>query len=150
MSLDASLEPQSSPGLLLWHLSMAWQSKQRSALALHDLTHVQFVLLALLVHAENAPLSQAELARRASLDPMMTSQVARALEAKGLVNRASSSSDGRALQVSATGEGAQVANRAVKDVEQVDREFFAPLGGDVGQFSGLAKLLIDALAQGRG
>ena len=41
MSLDASLEPQSSPGLLLWHLSMAWQSKQRSALALHDLTHVQ-------------------------------------------------------------------------------------------------------------
>lgn len=145
MTLRADHEPQSSPGLLLWRLSMAWQAKQRAALAPHDLTHVQFVLLAHLVHADDAPMSQADLARRASLDPMMTSQVVRALVSKGLVVRDTSPTDGRVLQVSATTAGEQVANRAVRDVELVDQMFFAPLGGDVARFTALAVSLVAAL-----
>ena len=38
--------PQQSPGFLLWRVTLSWQRRMRAALAPHDLTHVQFVLLA--------------------------------------------------------------------------------------------------------
>ena len=37
--------PERSPGFLLWRVTLAWQRAMRAALAPHDLTHVQFVLL---------------------------------------------------------------------------------------------------------
>jgi hypothetical protein len=35
-----------SPGLLLWRVTNRWQAAMRAALAPHELTHVQYVLLA--------------------------------------------------------------------------------------------------------
>ena len=40
------LDPQNSPGFLLWHVTLRWQRDIAAALAPLDLTHVQFVLLA--------------------------------------------------------------------------------------------------------
>ena len=65
--------PEQSPGFILWHLTHAWQRTVRAALTPHDLTHVQFVLLATLTSHET-PLTQSQLAESASTDPMMTSQ----------------------------------------------------------------------------
>ena len=77
-----------SPGLLLWQLTNTWQAAQRAALRPFDLTHVQSVLLASLTWLESdTPAMQRELAAHAHTDPMMTSQVQRASEAKGLVQR---------------------------------------------------------------
>ena len=147
MRLEAAHEAERSPGLLLWRLTMGWQARQRAALRPHGLTHVQFVLLAVLVHAGDAPLAQATLADRAGLDPMMTSQVVRALEAKALVTRAIADGDARVRLVSATAEGAELVNKAVVDVEQVDAQVFAPLGEGVSAFArDLARLLEHAEA----
>jgi DNA-binding MarR family transcriptional regulator len=89
-----------SPGLALWHVTNRWQAVMRSALAPHELTHVQYVLPATLVwhrsHEPDAQLSHADLAGLAATDVMMTSQVLRALEAKGLVGRMPHPRDGRA------------------------------------------------------
>jgi hypothetical protein len=40
------LDPEDSPGFLLWHVTLRWQREIAAALAPLGLTHVQFVLLA--------------------------------------------------------------------------------------------------------
>ncbi|MFI7002628.1 MarR family winged helix-turn-helix transcriptional regulator [Nocardia sp. NPDC050175] len=126
-----------SPGLLLWQVTNRWQAAQRAALAPFDLTHVQFVLLASLTYlaAAGDPVMQRDLAAHAATDPMMTSQVVRALEQKGLVERRDHPSDRRAKSLVPTEAGAALANRAVVVVEACDREFFGPLGARIGQFA---------------
>ena len=97
-----------SPGFLLWHATMRWQRAMRAALAPHDLTHVQFVLLASawwLGEQDEQP-SQRRLAEHAGTDAMMTSQVVRALERAGLVQRLRDPADGRSVPVTITPPGA--------------------------------------------
>jgi len=134
--------PQASPGFLLWQVTNRWQARQRKALEAFDLTHVQFVLLASLVWAsDEASYTQKQLAMHAKTDIMMTSQVVRMLERKGLVSRTVSITDGRSRHVRATVKGAALANRAVVAVEAVDRAFFHILGEDVAQLTGMMQRL---------
>ena len=132
-----------SPGFALWRATNAWQSAQRTALRPYGLTHMQFVLLASLtwLHAE-APVRQRDLARHAQTDPMMTSQVLRALETKGLVQRGPHPTDRRARALAVTPEGAALANRAIASVEDVDRRFFGPLGDDRAALTDLLNRLL--------
>ena len=116
-----------STGLALWRVTNRWQAAQRATLAPFDLTHVQFVLLASLTWLDAELPTQNELATHAGTDPMMTSQVVRALEAKGLVQRLPHPTDGRARLLSVTPAGRDLANRAVFAVEACDAAFFAPL-----------------------
>lgn len=118
-----------SPGFLLWQVTNRWQAAQRASLKPFGLTHVQFVLLASLTWLTAAePVSQRQLAEHAATDPMMTSQVLRALEAQGLVVRSPHPTDGRAWSLSVSARGRALANRAVVAVEACDDAFFAPLG----------------------
>ncbi|MDQ0676728.1 DNA-binding MarR family transcriptional regulator [Arthrobacter pascens] len=118
-----------SPGLMLWRVTNTWQAVMRATLQPFDLTHVQFVLLATLawLHSDN-PVTQKDLATHARTDPMMTSQVLRTLEAKGLLRRLPHPTDARARALAVTPEGVAVANKANFAVEAADREFFGPLG----------------------
>jgi DNA-binding MarR family transcriptional regulator len=118
-----------SPGLLLWQVTNRWQAAQRAALKPYGLTHVQFVVLASLTWlTSDGPVTQKGLADHAALDPMMTSQVLRALESAGLVVREDHPTDRRAKALAVTTKGRALANRTVKAVEACDTEFFAPLG----------------------
>jgi len=72
--------------------------------------------------------TQRRVADFAATDPMMTSQVIRALEARGLVRRVADPQDSRALQLTVTGGGARLAREAVKVVEAADAEFFIAAG----------------------
>ncbi len=116
-----------SPGFLLWHATLRWQRAMAEALAPHDLTHVQFVLLAstwwLCEHGD--PPRQRDLADHAGTDPMMTSQVVRTLADKGLVVREVDVADRRAWRVRPTPAGAALARRAITSVEHADDAFFA-------------------------
>ena len=118
----------------------------RAALKPHDLTHVQYVLLASLVwmqaHNPDLMITQAELAEFAVTDPMMTSQVLRALEAKELIRRDQHPSDGRARALRVTAAGIIAAQRATNDVETADRIFFSPLTDKTGTFVAELSLLI--------
>ena len=131
-----------SPGLLLWRVTNAWQAAQRAALHTFDLTHVQFVLLASLTWlTTECPVTQRALADHAHTDPMMTSQVLRALEAKGLIRRAPHPADGRARALTVTSEGAALANAANTAAEGVDRTFFRPLANERQHFTDLLQRL---------
>ena len=123
--------PQDSPGFLLWRSTLRWQRTIAAALRPLELTHVQFVLLASTwwLGEQNAgsgpPPSQRQLAEHADTDVMMTSQVVRALERRGLIERtADDAGDGRVKRLTVTHTGRELAVRAVEVVETADAAFF--------------------------
>lgn len=120
--------PEDSPGLLLWHVTLAWQRRVARALVEFDLTHTQFVVLAVVwalnVRGER-PSQSAAATAAGGLDVRMTSQVVRALERKGLLTRDVDSSDTRARRLQLTEAGRRVAPAAVAAVETADDRFFA-------------------------
>ena len=132
--------PERSPGFLLWRVTLAWQRAMRAALAPHDLTHVQFVLLTTtwwLTRAGEPP-TQRQLADQAGTDTMMTSQVVRKLADRGLLARADDPADARAKRLEVTPAGLELVAKALKDVETADAEFFAAT--DDGFVDALARL----------
>ncbi len=140
--------PRESPGFLLWLVTNSWQRQLRAALDSLDLTHVQFVLLASLawLAREGDAVTQVRLAQQARTDVMMTSQVVRALERKGLLLRGAHPADQRARGLQVTPKGLQLVNKALGLVERADAKFFGAVGKD------LPKLvtLLRALSAGRG
>ena len=118
-----------SPGFLLWHATLRWQRAMVDALSPFDLTHTQFVLLASTwwLTENGGPPRQRDLADHAGTDPMMTSQVARSLDRKGLLVREVDPDDGRAWRLRPTPEGAALARRALVAVESADAAYFEPV-----------------------
>lgn len=118
--------PDQSPGFLLWQVTNLWQKIQRKALSELNLTHVQCALLAGIGFLEDRKetVNQAALSKHVGADVMMTSQVIRTLETKGLVQRERGISDPRAFSLSLTEKGRTLATEALKIVEQVDGRFF--------------------------
>ncbi|MDQ0964412.1 DNA-binding MarR family transcriptional regulator [Streptomyces sp. B4I13] len=126
------LRPEDSPGLLLWHATLRWQRDIATALAPLELTHVQFVLLACTwwLNSQGEHPNQMALARQAGTDVKMTSQVLRALEHKGLIERETDPADTRAKRLRVTDTGAELAPRAIAAVELADARFFEPVPVD--------------------
>ena len=120
------LDPEESPGFLLWHVTLRWQREIAAALAPLDLTHVQFVLLASTwwLNSRGEDPNQLGVARQAGTDVKMTSEVLRKLEAKRLIVRTVDAADTRARKIRVTERGGELAVRAVAAVEAVDAAFF--------------------------
>src|SRR5215469_9064092 len=120
------LDPDNSPGFLLWHVTLRWQRDMAAVLAPLDLTHVQFVLLATAwwLNSRGEDPNQLSLARQAGTDVKMTSQVLRKLEAKALIRREVDPADTRAKRLRVTGRGAELAQHAIAAVEKADAAFF--------------------------
>lgn len=116
----------SSPGFLLWRATLRWQRAMVEALKPFGITHVQFVLLASTwwLCENGGPPRQRDLAEHAGTDPMMTSQVVRALEKAGLVTRTPDPDDARAMRIAPTRAGKTLAPRTIAAVEAADRAFF--------------------------
>src|SRR5262245_37386439 len=98
------------------------------ALAPLGLTHVQFVLLATTwwLNSRGEDPNQLTVARRASTDVKMTSQVLRTLETKDLIHRDVDTADTRAKKLRVTDRGAELAVHALAAVEAADAKFFEP------------------------
>lgn len=142
-------EPSASPGFVLWQVAAVWQRRVRTALVEVGLTHAQFALLAsagwleaeATKHArENGgePVTQAIVAAHARTDAVMTSEVLRTLERKGLLHRLPHPEDARARQIMLTPSGRDTVRRAIALVESVDQEFFGAPGPEL---QSLARLL---------
>jgi DNA-binding MarR family transcriptional regulator len=138
--------PSASPGYQLWLVSNVWQRRMRSALKEFDLTHVQFVLLAVTSQLcqTNPDANQVQIARAAGIDKMMASQVLRSLEEKGLVTRTPDEADSRAIRVGLTEAGVARTALAMQSVEQTDVAFFGALGEDAPILADLLHRLVAA------
>jgi DNA-binding MarR family transcriptional regulator len=133
--------PATSPGFLLWHLTLAWQRAVTAVLEPLQLTHVQFVLLACTwwLESQGQVPNQLQLARQAGTDVKMTSQVVRRLEAKGLLQRQVDPDDSRARRLRLTAEGQRLAQRAIAAVEETDARFF---GAEATALTGMLQRLL--------
>jgi DNA-binding MarR family transcriptional regulator len=123
--------PGDFEGFLFWRASLRWQRMITAVLRPFDLTHVQWVLLVgawlMEIHDGKAP-SQRELAEHNATDVMMTSQVLNTLEKRGLIVRRHDVSDKRIRRISATPEGAKIAEESLAVVDIADSEFFSQIG----------------------
>lgn len=119
--------PESSPGLLLWRSTLAWQRDVAAALDPLGLTHSQFVLLACVwwLEAHGGAGTQVMIAAQAGMDVKTASQVLRRLEAAGYVSRQQAPGDARARIVSTTAAGREMGDQALSAVEAVDEAYFA-------------------------
>jgi DNA-binding MarR family transcriptional regulator len=128
--------PEQSLGYMFWQTSNMWQRRMVKALKPTGLTPVQLVLLAGVawLEREAEPITQARLARQAKTDVMMTSQVLKKLESKGLVSKKPSESDARANVIVLTEKGAEKVAKALGIAEDVDSDFFRSLGGNYSEF----------------
>ena len=87
-----------------------------------------------LAEQEHDPPTQGRLAEQAGTDPMMTSQVLRKLEGRGLLERVADRKDTRARRLHLTQAGRTLVARALADVERADGEYFGPLGNRLDRF----------------
>ncbi|HAA91414.1 MAG TPA: MarR family transcriptional regulator, partial [Rhodospirillaceae bacterium] len=101
-------------GYLIWRVVNLWQKTQKETLAQFDLTPVQFLLLSGLAELspDDAAIKQSTLAQHCRTDAMMTSQVIRSLEKRGLVRRTRHRQDRRAVSIVLTEEGGSAVNDA--------------------------------------
>jgi DNA-binding MarR family transcriptional regulator len=121
----------STPGFLVWRLSMKWRVAVDRALAPLGLTHAQYSVLASLLgmgRAGHRP-SQRQLADHTGLEPLYVSKLCRALESSGLLERADDPTDSRAVRLALTASGRAVTGRAIARVRELHEQLLAPLGG---------------------
>lgn len=109
---------------------------------------MQFVLLTSLwwLADHGGPPTQRQLADHAGTDTMMTSQVVRRLEARGLLTRAPDAADTRVRRLALTRAGRTMVAGAIADVEAIDIDVFAVLGARQPAFVASLRTLVHGLA----
>jgi MarR family transcriptional regulator, organic hydroperoxide resistance regulator len=107
--------PYNSPGFLLWRVSAAWQRSIRESLEPLGLTHAQFVFVAATAWQQTGDASHGS-GTQAQL-------------AQVIGERRSKPSDARAMTLTLTKEGLEVARRALPLVNAADAKFFESLEG---------------------
>lgn len=128
-----------SIGLLFWQVSTLWQRAVKAALRQFDLTHTQYVILAVIAElSENdGDITQKQISDFSMIDPMTVSSTLRLLEKKGLTQRIQSKMDSRANTICNTESGLSILREAVKAVENVDVTFFFDTESDIKSFQEL-------------
>lgn len=119
-------KPEDSMGLLLWQASSLWKREIKTALKPFDLTHTQFVILAvtnMLIENDTIP-TQQEISSFSKIDVVTISSSLRLLEKKKYLTRTENKNDSRAKSVTITKLGIEALQKANRCVEQVDIEFF--------------------------
>ncbi len=122
--------PEDSPGFLLWQTTIVWQRRIKKELDAHDISHAQFVVMAVVLWFEehHQEPTQVAIARLSKLDKMTVSKSLKKLVSQGYINREESQKDTRAKCVHLTLKGKELVSRLVTIVEGVDESFFRVLG----------------------
>lgn len=119
-------QPEDSPGFLLWQTTMLWQRQIKKALEVYEISHAQFVIMAVLLwfKAHGYDTTQVLIANWTKLDKMTVSKSLKKLVAQGLVNRMEHEIDTRAKNVCLTDKGKKMVHKLVPIVESIDKTFF--------------------------
>ena len=128
---DVSLgAPENAVGFVMWRIVGRYQREMDRALAAIDLTHLQFMLLALVAWfgRSGQAVTQIDLARSGGVQPMQVSQTIRVLETKKLLSRTRSSTDTRAKRVEVTSAGLKSLRSAMPIAIEVQRKLFGEWG----------------------
>lgn len=143
--------PEDSPGFLLWQTTITWQRLIKNALESFDISHPQFVIMAILMWFEEHEhdTMQVSIVNWSKLDKMTVSQSLKKLAAQGLIQRAEHKIDTRAKMVTLTDKGRKLIGKLIPIVESIDAEFFGKVSKQEEQslIKILNKLAIDTHEQ---
>ena len=119
-------QPEDSPGFLLWQTTVVWQRLIKKVLEPAEVSHAQFVIMALLLWSEanHVETTQVLIVKRSKLDKMTVSVSLKKLVGRGLVSRVEHATDTRAKSVSLTKTGEALVRELIPKVERVDASFF--------------------------
>lgn len=119
-------KPEDSPGFLLWQTTITWQRLIKKTLEPFDVSHAQFVIMALLLWFEEHKYdtTQILIANWSKLDKMTVSKSLKKLVVQRFVNRIEHKTDTRAKSVTLTEKGKTLIHQLIPLVEQIDAEFF--------------------------
>lgn len=119
-------QPEDSPGFLLWQTTITWQRLIKKALDPYDISHAQFVILAITLwfESKNQEVSQSLIIRQSKLDKMTVSKALKKLVAEGYVKRLEHKEDTRAKSVHLTNSGKELVSKLIPIVEKIDEDFF--------------------------
>lgn len=121
------LQPEDSPGFLLWQVTASWQRMIKAALEPHNITHPQFVVMALLLWFKEQGIEpkQSMLINKSKMDKMTISVSIKKLVQLGLIQRKECCDDTRAKIVNLTAKGRALTKKLMTLVEKVDADYFA-------------------------
>lgn len=122
-------KPEDSLGFLLWRNTTIWQRRIKAALLPHDISHAQFVIMAVtrwFSETGQEP-SQVTIAHLSGLDKMTISKSLKKLVGMGLISRAEDARDTRAKMVVLTAKGHKLVEKLVMLVDEIDKKFFGVL-----------------------
>lgn len=122
-------QPQDSPGFLLWQTTTVWQRLINNKLEPYDITHPEFVIMALLLWLSNNDhnTTQVLISKWSKLDKMTVSKSVRKLEKIGHIKREQHELDSRAKNVFLTDSGVELISKLVPVIEDIDERFFGKL-----------------------
>jgi len=118
--------PQDSPGFLLWQTTLTWQRLIKKTLQPFDVSHAQFVIMALLMwlDGQGVETTQVHIVQWSKLDKMTVSKALKSLASLGYVTRTEHRQDTRAKSVKLTSSGRVLIQKLVPLVEKCDEAFF--------------------------
>lgn len=101
----------------------------KKALELYDISHAQFVIMAILLwwYGQKKEVTQIAIVTMSKLDKMAVSKSLKKLVGMGLVAMCESQEDARAKSVKLTKSGVALAGKFEPIVEGIDEDFFAKL-----------------------
>ncbi len=119
-------QPEDSPGFLLWQTTITWQRQIKKALDPYNISHAQFVIMAVTLWFENnhRDVTQIMIIKQSKLDKMTVSKSLKKLVSDELVKRTEDKSDSRAKAVFLTKKGRNLISKLVPIVERIDNAFF--------------------------
>ena len=122
--------PENAIGFVLWRITSHYQREMDRSLATVDLSHLQFVTLALIGWLERSGTvaTQVELSRFGGIQPMQLSHMLKTLEAKQFISRKRDALDSRAKQVRLTRSGFEILKRALPLAVEVQSRLFGEAG----------------------
>lgn len=134
---------EEATGLLFMRVYNAWHREIKRRLRELDITHPQFVVLAIIGYLAqcNTEISQTMIAAHADMDVMSASQILNLMEKSGLIRRTTHSRDSRAKAIALTDLGTAKMQVALPLVECADSLFFGSLGEREPEFKALLHAL---------
>lgn len=119
-------KPEDSPGFLLWQTTVIWQRLIKNALEPFEISHAQFVIMAILMWFEEHDYDavQVSIVEWSKLDKMTVSQSLKKSAAQRLITRKEHKIDTRAKQVTLTDKGRTLIGKLIPVVESIDAQFF--------------------------
>ena len=126
--------PENAVGFVLWRVLHRFVREVDRALEVLSLTHLQFTTLTLIAWMSRSgeAVEQAMLARSGDMHPMQVSQMLKALEGKGMVVRAPSTSKRSAKRVEITPAGLTALRAALPVMIKLQQQLFGEEGGPGG------------------